>query len=68
MEHRTLGHFLVYHILPVVLLYGGMLGFIGLLIYFYNKKKRKQKRGEKKPEKMQFAFEAKSARRKRRKK
>jgi uncharacterized membrane protein YfcA len=68
MEHGTIGHFLVYHILPVALLFGGFLGLLALLMYFHKSKKRNQKGGKKKPEKIQFAWEAKSTKRRRRKK
>ena len=68
MEHGTIGHFLVYHILPVVLIYGGMLALVGLLIYFHKSKKRNQKEIKKKQEKIQFAWEAKSTKQRRRKK
>lgn len=48
MEHGQVGHFLVYHILPVIIIYGGMLGLIGLLIYFHKSKKRGRKESRKK--------------------
>ncbi|MEW6361483.1 MAG: hypothetical protein AB1477_05105 [Acidobacteriota bacterium] len=48
MQHGQLGHFLVYHLLPVVLIYGGMLGLIALLTYLHKSKKRNQTRADKK--------------------
>ncbi len=41
MEHGQLGHFLVYHLLPVLLIYGAMLALVGVLLYFYKKKERR---------------------------
>lgn len=68
MEQGKLGHFLIYHILPVALLFGGFFGLLGLLMYFHKSKKRNQKQGREKPEKIQFPFEANPAKRRRRRK
>lgn len=48
MEHGQLGHFLIYHLLPILLIYGGLLGLVGLLTYSYKIKKKKPKPVEKK--------------------
>ena len=68
MEHGQIGHFLIYHILPVALLFGGFFGLLGLLMYFHKSKKRNQKFGKKKTGKIQFPWEMKSAKHRRRKK
>ncbi len=68
MEHGQIGHFLIYHILPVALLFGGFFGLFALLMYFHKSKKRNQKEGKKRPEKILFPFEANPAKRRRRRK
>jgi hypothetical protein len=67
MEHGQLGHFLVYHLLPVLLIYGAMLALVGVLLYFYKKKKGGSKQSENKPEKFEILWAVKT-RKKRRKK
>lgn len=46
MKHGQFGHFLVYHLLPILLGYGALLALIGLLLYFYKRKKGKAKQDE----------------------
>jgi hypothetical protein len=68
MKHGQLGHFLLYHLLPILLIYGGMLGLVGFLTYLHKSKKRKEKEGKKKPDKTQLLWQARPAKRRRRKK
>jgi hypothetical protein len=68
MEHGQLGHFLLYHLLPILLIYGGMLVLVGLLTYLHKSKKRREKEGKKKPDKTQLLRQAQPAKRRRRKK
>ena len=50
MKHGQLGHFLIYHLLPILLGYGALLALIGLLLYFYKRKKGRAEQDEKKPD------------------
>jgi heme/copper-type cytochrome/quinol oxidase subunit 2 len=67
MKHGQLGHFLVYHVLPVVLIYGGLLALLWLLAYFHKKKKGKSKQTEQKLGKMEILWETKPTKRRRKK-
>jgi uncharacterized membrane protein len=57
------GHFLVYHLLPVILIVAGLHCIVLLLVYFHKKKKNKLKKDAKKTEKHQILWKTKSIKR-----
>jgi len=55
------GHFLVYHLLPPILIIAALHCIVILLMYFH--KKSNQKTGVKKPEKLQISWNPNSTKR-----
>lgn len=62
-ENAGVVHGLVKHILPIILIYIGILIFIALLVYLNRKKKRKERDNEKSENQIKFPGDVKSKKR-----
>jgi len=67
-ENAGVVHGLVKHILPIILIYIGILIFIALMVYFSRKKKRKDRGEGKIEDQTTFPWDVKSAKKRRRRK
>lgn len=66
MKYEQIEHALFYHVVPFILFVAVVFCLFRLLLYFHKSKQRNQKPGKKKPGKIEFPPEMKSAKQRQR--